>query len=104
MVLYGVFGSHTTESCPLNNPENRKLVIRISEKLTELAQKNHVDVKEQFHSALEHNFLWVLEAENGHVVQRFMLESGWAKFNAMRIFPIGTFKNVVEELKKLELM
>jgi hypothetical protein len=102
MVLYGVFGSHTTQECPLNNSVTRKLVIEISEKLPELARKNYVDLKEQFHSALEHNFLWILEAENGHVIQRFMIESGWAKFNKMKIFPIGTFKNVVEELKRLE--
>jgi hypothetical protein len=56
MVLYGVFGSHSPEACPRNNPANRKLVIQISEKLTELAQENHVELKEQFHSALEHNF------------------------------------------------
>ena len=78
-------------------------MIEISEKLPELARKNHVELKEQFHSALEHSFLWIFDAQNGHVVQGFMIESGWAKFNKMKIFPIGTFKNVVEELKKLEL-
>jgi hypothetical protein len=102
MVLYGVSGSHSTQECPLNNSKNRKLVIEISKKLPELARKNHVELKEQFHSALEHSFLWIFDAQNGHVVQGFMIESGWAKFNKMKIFPIGTFNNVVEELKKLE--
>lgn len=45
------FGSHTTEACPLNNSVNRKLVIEMSEKLPQLAQENHVELKEQFHSA-----------------------------------------------------
>jgi hypothetical protein len=102
MVLYGVFGSHSPEACPRNNPANRKLVIQISEKLTELAQENHVELKEQFHSALEHNFIWIVDAENGHIVQKFMVELEWAKFHTMRIFPIGTFKMLVEELRELE--
>jgi hypothetical protein len=46
MALYEVFGSHTPEACPLNNPVNRKLVIEMSEKLAELAQENHVELKE----------------------------------------------------------
>ena len=80
MALYEVFGSHTTEACPLNNPVNRKLVIEMSEKLAELAQ----------------------DAENSHTVQKFLIGLEWAKFNTMRIFPIGTFKMLVEELRKLE--
>jgi len=68
------FGSHTKEACPLNNPVNRKLVIEISEKLPQLAQENHVELKEQFHSALEHNFVWIIDAENSHAVQKFLIE------------------------------
>jgi len=63
------FGSHTKEACPLNNPVNRKLVIEISGKLPQFAQENYVELKEQFHSALEHNFVWIIDAENGHSVQ-----------------------------------
>ena len=96
------FGSHTTEACPLNNPVNRKLVKETSEKLPQLIQENHVELKEQFHSALEHNFVWIIDAENSHAVQKFLIGLEWAKFNTMRIFPIGTFKMLVEELRKLE--
>jgi hypothetical protein len=102
MAFYEVFGSHTPETCPLNNPVNRKLAIEMSEKLAELAKENHVELKEQFHSALEHNFVWIADAENGHTVQKFLIGLEWAKFNIMRIFPIGTFKMLVEELRKLE--
>jgi hypothetical protein len=53
---------------------NRKLAIEISEKLPQLGQENHVELKEQFHSALEHNFVWITDAENGHAVQKFLIE------------------------------
>ncbi|MCD6037225.1 MAG: hypothetical protein K0S67_1113 [Nitrososphaeraceae archaeon] len=48
MALYGIYGSHTTESCP-----------------------------------------------------RFMIESGWAAFNAIKIVPLGRYQNVIEACKKL---
>jgi hypothetical protein len=53
---------------------NRKLVKETSEKLPQLAQENHVELKEQFHSALEHNFVWIIDAENSHAVQKFLIE------------------------------
>ncbi|HEX9317973.1 MAG TPA: hypothetical protein VF884_03460 [Nitrososphaeraceae archaeon] len=102
MVLYGISGNHATEACPLNNQDNRALMLEISQRLAEVAQRNHIELKEQFHSALEHNFLWILDAQNGHVVQKFMIELGMAKFNSMKIFPIGTFQNVVDECRRLE--
>lgn len=101
-VLYGIFGNHTTELCPLNNNVNRVLMIDISKRLTDISTRNHVNLKHQFHSALEHSFFWILDAENGHVVQKFMIELGMARFNSMKIFPIGTFQNFVDECKKLE--
>jgi hypothetical protein len=70
---HGIVRCHTPEACPLNNPVNRKLVIEMSEKLAELAQENHVELKEQFHFALEHNFVWIVDAENGHTVQKFLI-------------------------------
>jgi hypothetical protein len=102
MVLYGISGNHATEACPLNNHDNRTLMLDISQRLAEVAQRNHIELKQQFHSALEHNFLWILDAQKGQVVQKFMIELGMAKFNFMKIFPIGTFQNVVDECKMLE--
>jgi hypothetical protein len=64
--------------------------------------KKHVEFEQQFHSALEHNFSWILDAQNGHVVQKYMIELGMAKLNSMKIFPIGTFENVVTQCKRLE--
>lgn len=98
MILYGIFASRTKERSLLNNYTNRILVIEVSKRLSEVA-KNNVEVREQFHSALDHNFLWIIDAENAHEVQRFMRESGITKFNAMRIFPVGTFQSVVMNAK-----
>ena len=101
MALYGIYGSHTTESCPLNNIESRKIVLNMVGNLDNIANKNSIKILEQYHSALEHTFLWTVDTENAHSVERFMIESGWAAFNAVKIVPLGRYQNVIEACKKL---
>ena len=42
MSLYGIFGIHSVESCPLNNAENRNLVIKMAEELDKVANRNNI--------------------------------------------------------------
>ncbi len=100
MALYGIYGSHTTESCPLNNIKSRKIVLN-SEDFQNIANKNKTKILEQYHSALEHTFFWTVETENAHSAERFMIESGWAAFNAVKIVPLGRYQNLIEACKKL---
>jgi hypothetical protein len=70
--------------------------------LNDIALKNKTRILEQYHSALEHNFLWTVESENAHQVERFMIESGWTAFNATKIVPLGTYYNLVQTCERLE--
>ena len=103
MALYGISGSHTTDACPLNNNDNAKRVLD-SERLDmgRLAQKYRINkILGQYHSALEHTFLWVVDAEDPHLIQQFCIEGGIASFNAVKIIPMITFQQVIETLKKV---
>lgn len=102
MGLYGIFGSHTTESCPLNNQQNRKSLIQNEPNFETAARKSNVVIIGQFHSALEHTFLWVLDAKDAQTVENLMIETGVAKFNAVKIVPLLTFKDIIEKCKKIE--
>ena len=101
MALYGVYGSHTTEACPLNNEQTRKGVIEKGPQFKNVAEQAGVKVVGQYHSGLEHTFLWVLDAKDGQTVQTLMIEAGVAKFNALKIVPLITFENVIELAKKV---
>lgn len=102
MALYGIYGSHTTESCPLNNTQSRNIVLKMAQDIDNIANKNKIKILEQYHSALEHTFLWTVDAENSHSVERFMIESQWAVFNGLKIVPLGRYQNVVEACEKLD--
>jgi Domain of unknown function (DUF3303) len=102
MALYGIFGIHSVESCPLNNAENRNLVIKMAKELDKVANKNNTHILHRYHSGLEHTFVWIVDAQSAHSIQSFMTESAWAKFNAIKIVPLTAYETVIEECKRLE--
>ncbi len=102
MALYGIYGSHTTEACPLFNKGNRKLLLETVAGFEETANRFGVKVVAAYHSGLEHTFVWIVESENAHAIQDLMVESKVAKWNAIKIVPLRTLQNVVEYCQRLE--
>ena len=105
MALFGIYGKHTTEACPWNN-------IEIAKRLLELVEHRNLDAQTaqfkinaivgQYHSALEHTFLWVVDAEDPHLIQEFCVSTGMAAFNELKIVPLITFtEGVIPGLKKI---
>jgi len=102
MALYGIFGSHTTESCPLNNQQNRNYVLNNGPKLQQLAEQFNLKIVGMYFSALEHTFVWILDGKDAATIQDFLIKSGAAKFNAFKIVPLLNVESLLEELKKVD--
>jgi len=103
MALYGIYGRHEIATCPWNNKENAQRVIQIaSSDLSQMLPKYKINkILGQYHSGLEHTFLWILDAEDPHQIQKFAVDSGMASFNEVKIVPLETFAGVVEGAKKI---
>ena len=105
MALYGIYGSHTTESCPLNNREVAERVVAVAESdIESTASKYKIsEIVGQYHSALEHTFLRIVEAEDPHLIEQFCVETGIASFNRIKIVPLITFsEGVIPLVKKVQ--
>ena len=102
MGTYGIYGTHTTEACPLFNEENRKLLLEVASTFENDANEKGIKVLSMYHSGLEHTFEWIVESPGAHAVQDLMVETKVAKFNATKIVPLRTTQNVVEYCKSLE--
>ena len=103
MALYGIYGRHEIAYCPWNNEQIGKQVIKASE--TDLGKvlpkyKIH-EIKGQYHSGLEHTFLWILDAEDPHLIQKWSVDIGMAKFNEVKIVPLETFVGVAKGAKQI---
>ena len=103
MALYGIYGSHTTEACPLNNIETAKRLKTLAEGDLESTAREYKisEILGQYHSALEHTFLWVVNAEDPHLIQEFCVATGVASINNLRIVPLITFREGVIPLLKM---
>ncbi len=97
MALYGIHGSHTVEACPVNSLENAKKLVAFAEgDPTPLLSKYKIhNVLGQYHSAFEHTFLWIIDADDPHLVEEFALETGLASFNHLKIVPLKTLADGV---------
>ena len=52
------------------------------------------------HSPFEHTFLWVIDADDPHLVEEFTLETGLSSFNNLRIVPLKTLvEGVIPRVK-----
>ncbi len=101
MALYGVYGEHTQAACPLYNKEIRQDLLSGAPTLEKRAEKMGVKMLHQFHSGLEHTFLWVVDAGNAHIIQELM-ERTAGRFNTVKIVPLITFQELIERLKQIE--
>ena len=107
MALFGIYGKHTVNACPWNNIENAKILKAFSEaEIGPLAKKYNINqVVGQYHTALEHTFLWLVDAEQAHLLTDFCVETKLAKINDLKIVPMITFnEGVVPGLKKIHAL
>ena len=103
MALYGIYGRHEIATCPINNIENARGVIQlVNSDLSQILPKYKINkIVGQYHSGLEHTSLWIFDAEDSHLIDEFLLDSGAAKFNEFRIVPLKTLEGVAERAKKV---
>lgn len=101
--LWGIYGAHSRHDCPVNNRETAKEVIAISlMNLEPLMEKYGVTaIVDQYHSGLEHTFLWVVETTQPHNLEEFSIELGVARWNDLKFVPERTFGDVVRDVRVL---
>ena len=105
MALYGIYGRHEIKDCPLNSSESRKLVLDLEnpEKESDVCINYKINkIVGRYHSGLEHTFLWIIDAEDPHLIQKRAIDTGMASFNEVKIVPLMSFDDVINVSKKLE--
>jgi uncharacterized protein with GYD domain len=100
MALFGIFATHSPESCPLNNKQNRETLIQIDDKIKTITEKYHVRKIQGFYlSVLEHEWVIIVEADNPHEIETMCIEVGISAFNTVKIVPLSNFDAVMKKIK-----
>ena len=100
--LFGVFVTHSPESCPLNNQESSKAFAEIEGKLKpdSLAKYRIARVLGFYLSVLEHEWVIIIESESAHEIETFCIEAGISKFNTVKIVPLNNFDAVMSRVRR----
>ena len=101
--LWGIYGAHSRHDCPVNNKETAREVVALSESnLGPLMEKYGVTaVVDQYHSGLEHTFVWVVQTTQPHMLEEFSIELGVARWNDLKFVPERTFEDVIRDVRAL---
>ena len=95
--LWGIYGDHSMHDCPVINRETAKEVITISKTDLGPLMKRHgiTEIVDQYHSGLEHTFLWAVRTTEPHKLEEFTIELGVARWNDLKFVPLRTFTDGV---------
>ncbi|MEM2140913.1 MAG: hypothetical protein QXJ74_09595 [Nitrososphaera sp.] len=98
--LFGVFATHSPESCPLNNAKNKEVLLQMDKKMQERMQANGVTKIVGFYfSVLEHEWTIILEAQSAHGIETLCIESGISAFNTVKIVPLTEFGAALKRIR-----
>ena len=98
--LFGVFATHSPESCPLNNDKSREVLLQMDKKLEERMGANGVTKIVGFYfSVLEHEWTIILEATSAHGIETLCIEAGISAFNTVKIVPLTEFGAALRRIR-----
>lgn len=100
MALFGIFATHSPESCPLNNKQSKETTIMIDNKIKSITEKFHVNKIHGFYmSVLEHEWVIIVEADSPHEIEAMCIEVGISAFNTVKIVPLSNFDSLMKKVK-----
>jgi hypothetical protein len=99
-MLFGVFATHSPESCPLNNKESKKIFLGIEDKIkTNIKKFNITKVVGFYMSVLEHQWIIILDAKTAHDIEQFCISVGISSISTVKIVPVNDFAVTANKIR-----
>ena len=99
-MLFGVFATHSPESCPLNNRKSRKIFLDIQNKMKANVRKfNIIKIIGFYMSVLEHQWIIIVDAKNAHDIEQLCIAVGISAISTVKIVPMNDFRVALKRIK-----
>ena len=99
-MLFGIFATHSPESCPLNNRASRKIFLEIEGKLKKNLKKfNIAKIIGFYMSVLEHEWIIIVDAKNAHDIENLCIAVGISAISTVKIVPMNDFRVTVQRIR-----
>jgi len=101
-MLFGVFATHSPESCPMNNKASREMFMQIQDKIeANLSGFKVSKILGFYMSVLEHEWIIILDADNSHDIEKLCIEVGISSVSTVKIVPINMYSDAIKRMKSL---
>ena len=99
-MLFGVFATHSPESCPLNNQKSRKIFLDIQNKMKANVRKfNIIKIIGFYMSILEHQWIIIVDAKNAHDIEQLCIAVGISAISTVKIVPMNDFRVALKRIE-----
>ena len=99
-MLFGVFATHSPESCPMNNETSKETFLKLKGQLNvEMKKYNINKIVEFYMSVLEHQWIIIIDAIHAHDIEKLCIDTGIASTSIVKIVPLSQFDEVVKKIK-----
>jgi hypothetical protein len=98
MPIFAIYMTHSVESCPLFNADNKKKLKQLSSKKEELKIKYQINILTEVVNKLEHLITIVLEAPDHKAVERYLNDVGYAFYNKIEVQEVEFVDKVIKTL------
>ena len=99
-MLFGVFATHSPESCPMNNEASKETFLELKNKLDlEMKKYNINKIVEFYMSVLEHQWIIIIDAIHAHDIEKLCIDVGIASTSIVKIVPLNQYDEVIKKIK-----
>jgi hypothetical protein len=99
-MLFGVFATHSPESCPINNEGSKKIFLKLKENMdNEMKKYNITKVVEFYMSVLEHQWIIVIDAVHAHDIEQLCIDVGISSMSTVKIVPMNLYADTIKKFE-----
>lgn len=98
MTIFAVNMKHSPESCPMFNAMVRTEVKKTINKTGDVAKKHAIKILSGVVSLLDHHIYFVMESDSQMELEEFLIETGYASWNTIKIKQVQNIENVLKKL------
>ena len=99
-MLFGVFATHSPESCPMNNESSKETFLKLKNQLdVEMKKYNINKIVEFYMSVLEHQWIIIIDAIHAHDIEKLCIDTGIASTSIVKIVPLNRYEDIKKKIQ-----
>lgn len=96
-MLHLVVNTHNAESCAFRGPEEEGLLVGAADRFADLAKERGMSTQGTWVSRATHEVFFLIEAPDGHAIERALLDAGLVGRSHSRILPVVDADRAMEK-------